>query len=500
MNPAFVVRFRPDGPWRIGVDSGARDRVNRIFHSDALFSAVSHAMLRLGRLEEWLAATATASGEPAVRLSSLFPFLEEIQFVPPPRSLWPPPPSPKVRWRNARFVPLSLVRDLVAEKPLHDGRWFLDGDSGCLMPNDPRDRSGPFRVALRSHAAVDRLSGSAVEVHRTACLEFAPGAGLWGVVSFADEGAEARWSAPVQAALRVLADTGFGGERSLGWGRSAQPEFIAGSLPDLIVPEPSRAPLPPAPPPQAAVHAPTALELLRSYKLAASEPELLAESEPAAPAPEEFAPERAAESTAVPPAESASETEPAAEPAPETEPAPVPPAEPAAVPAKTTAEPLAESASETEPASEPSAEPAAETAAEPAPEPTTALEPEPAPAAEAEPEPLPSPAPKPASAPVPKPRTETGYWLLSMFSPAPGDAVDWQRGSYTLAERGGRIDSPARAGDTKKILRMVEEGSVLVAPSAPRGAAPDVAPEGFPHPVFRCGFALAVAIPVRGDR
>lgn len=87
-----------------------------------------------------------------------------------------------------------------------------------------------------------------------------------------------------------------------------------------------------------------------------------------------------------------------------------------------------------------------------------------------------------------------------MFSPAPDDAVDWQRGSYTLAERGGRVDSPARSGDAKKILRMVEEGSVLVAPAAPRGAAPDVAPEGFPHPVFRCGFALAVAIPVRGDR
>jgi hypothetical protein len=87
-----------------------------------------------------------------------------------------------------------------------------------------------------------------------------------------------------------------------------------------------------------------------------------------------------------------------------------------------------------------------------------------------------------------------------MFSPAPGDAVDWQRGSYTLAERGGRVDSPARSGDSKKILRMVEEGSVLVAPAAPRGAAPDVAPDGFPHPVFRCGFALAVPIPVRGDR
>jgi hypothetical protein len=87
-----------------------------------------------------------------------------------------------------------------------------------------------------------------------------------------------------------------------------------------------------------------------------------------------------------------------------------------------------------------------------------------------------------------------------MFSPAQEDAVDWQRGSYTLAERGGRIDSPTRSGEIKKVLRMVEEGSVLLASAAPRGAAPDVAPDGFPHPVFRSGIALAVAIPVRGDR
>jgi CRISPR type III-A-associated RAMP protein Csm4 len=353
MNPAFVVRLRPHGPWRIGPDSGARDRVNRVFHSDALFSAVSHAMLRLGRLEEWLAATAGASGAPAVRFSSLFPMLNGIQLVPPPRSLWPPAPSPKVRWRNAQFVPLSLVRDLVAEKPLNDSRWFLDGASGCLLPAEPQYRAGPFRTALRSHAAVDRVSGDRVEVHRTACLEFSEGGGFWGVVSFADEEASARWREPVQTALRLLADTGFGGERSLGWGRAAQPEFVAGVLPDLIVPEP-----------------------------------------PPAPAPE----------------------------------------------------PLAEGEAE----------------------------------------------------PAPKPHVETGYWLLSLFSPAADDTVDWQRGFYALAERGGRIESPARSGEAKKIARMVEEGSVLFAAAAPRGAAPDVAPAGFPHPVFRCGFALAVPIPVRG--
>ena len=87
--------------------------------------------------------------------------------------------------------------------------------------------------------AVDRLTG-AVERHSTACIEFRPGAGLWAVVSFADEAAHARWLAPVKAAFRLLADSGFGGERSRGWGRAEAPEFIEGTLPDIDPAEPCR--------------------------------------------------------------------------------------------------------------------------------------------------------------------------------------------------------------------------------------------------------------------
>jgi len=41
---------------------------------------------------------------------------------------------------------------------------------------------------------------------------------------------------------------------------------------------------------------------------------------------------------------------------------------------------------------------------------------------------------------------------------------------------------------------------VLVASSEPRGAAADVAPEGFPHPVYRSGFALAIPIPLLANK
>jgi CRISPR type III-A-associated RAMP protein Csm4 len=361
MNPALLFKLRPTTPWRSGSDSGARNRVDSVYHSDSLYAAVTAAMARLGEMDEWLAATATADGA-AVRFSSCFPFLEDTIFVIPPRTIWPPAAlAARVRWKSARFVPVDMVSALLAGKPLEEERWSVDGVSECLVPAGV---PGPFRNAIRWSAAVDRLSGAS-DRHATACLEFRPGAGLWAIASFADEEQQARWSGRVKAALRVLADSGFGGERSRGWGRSEQPEFVDGAMPDLILPR-----------------------------------EVPAEAKP----------------DEAPPETPSGEVEQPAEP--------------------------------------------------------------------------PSPAPQP-----PSPDPGTRHWLLSLFSPSAADAVEWDKGNYAVVSRGGRIESPAAYGDLKKQLNMVCEGSVLVAGESLRGAAPDVAPDGFPHPVYRAGFAVSIPIP-----
>jgi hypothetical protein len=93
-------------------------------------------------------------------------------------------------------------------------------------------------------------------------------------------------------------------------------------------------------------------------------------------------------------------------------------------------------------------------------------------------------APSPAQEVPEADAAPTSHWLLSLFTPGLDDAVDWKRGNYTVIARGGRIDSPAGFGERKKQLQMVTEGSVLVAGDTIRGAAPDVAPEGFAHPCF----------------
>ena len=92
-------------------------------------------------------------------------------------------------------------------------------------------------------------------------------------------------------------------------------------------------------------------------------------------------------------------------------------------------------------------------------------------------------------------RMSQAYWLLSLFAPTSDEVIEWERGYYSVLARGGRVESPARSGELKKLQNMVSEGSVVFAPADPRGSAADVAPDGFPHPVYRAGFALAIPIP-----
>ena len=333
-NYSFIVRFRPTGPWRFGPDSGARDRVDLVYHSDAAFSALSSAMARLGLLEDWLDATARASGAPAVRCSSFFPFQGDHLMVIPPRSLWPPADSAKVRYKGARFVPLSLVKSMLAGNEIEEGRWLVDGESESLIQSDRNAHQGPFRTVVRSNAGVDRLSHGSIVAHSTACLEFSRDAGLWTAVIFAGEEQRGKWEEPVRGAFRLLADSGFGGERSRGWGRSEMPEW-------------------------------------ETWTAVGSE---------------------------------------------------------SAVPAE---------------------------------------------------------------------NAEVGYWLLSLYTPSDTDSIDWKRGNYSTISRTGRIESSARWGETKAQTVMISEGSVLLAAGEPHGAARDVAPPAFPHPVFRSGFAVALPVPWR---
>jgi CRISPR type III-A-associated RAMP protein Csm4 len=248
MQQALLIRLRPLGPWRYGPDDGGHDRLDTLYRSDRLFSAVTLAMRRLGWLDAWLDATARAA-QPAVTFSSLYPFQGETLFTIPPATIWPPPAnlvttsSPvflaKLRWNIARFVPLPVIDSLLTGQNILADQWLPDPESGCLLRRD-RPSSSPFRVVARGGAAVDRLEGVSHHAASLACVEFEANAGLWMLACFGNSEAEATWSDRVQAALRLLADSGFGARRSAGWGKTQTPEFQRGLWPNILFPKTGR--------------------------------------------------------------------------------------------------------------------------------------------------------------------------------------------------------------------------------------------------------------------
>lgn len=238
MNPTLLVRIRPTTPWRIGPDTGSHEQAGAVLHSDALYSAVCSAMGQMGLLEEWLNATASPYGEPAARFSSAFPFQRHLLFVPPPAGLWPPPPPTgapaRLRWKGASLAPFEVVTKLLAGEALSEDDWVVDPESGCLLPSVSRAATGPFRLMRRSFATVDRPTGGCAEPWSTTCVQFAPGAGLWAAVQFSSQQTYAVWAPKIQAALRILSDSGIGGLRSRGFGRFRLPEFQAGTMQELF--------------------------------------------------------------------------------------------------------------------------------------------------------------------------------------------------------------------------------------------------------------------------
>jgi CRISPR type III-A-associated RAMP protein Csm4 len=224
--PALLVQLQPVTPWRCS--AGRPGEPASLLPSDSFFGALSDAMLQLGWLPDWL-----NEGAPATRFSSLLPFHNDSFHAPLPESLRSAPGLRKLRLPSVRFAPLPAIEDL-ANRRFDESRWVLDLASGCLLAADRAGAGGPFRSTERSRAAVDRLHGLAAPAASTSGVEFADRAGLWSIFVFDSPDSAAIWSPRLKAALRLLADSGIGGWRNAGWGRSRRPRFREGDAGRLL--------------------------------------------------------------------------------------------------------------------------------------------------------------------------------------------------------------------------------------------------------------------------
>ena len=224
MPSGLLIRLRPVGPWRIGPDSGDRDRVDRIYHSDSLYSAVTSAMARLGMLDDWLDATARASGTGGA-----------VQLVFPLPGRYAAGGAAAKSVASAAVFQGSLERRAVCAAQRRRIARGGQGDSpktagSSTVPANACSRSARRPRRVRSASRYGRARRSIAKARpfrriRRPASSSRPAAdcGAWcSFLTMLRGNNGPRRSRPRSG---CSADSGFGGKRSQGWGRAEMPEI-----------------------------------------------------------------------------------------------------------------------------------------------------------------------------------------------------------------------------------------------------------------------------------
>jgi CRISPR-associated protein Csm4 len=224
----FLYRLQFKAPVHFGQAGIGLEEVRKYLPSDSITSALINAFAVLGEADRTVAALRE---EPAAFvLSSLFPFGRDPEassetLYALPRPLMLPPlqddailgtlgkdlkrlhfvqPEDALRWISN--VPLAEedLKGMMERSQRLAGLWDIDKERGWWADE------------LRPRVSLDRTSQNSA-IWWCGVLHFAPGAGLYGLVTIADP----KWSELLAGAFRLLGELGLGGERTYGMGTFA---------------------------------------------------------------------------------------------------------------------------------------------------------------------------------------------------------------------------------------------------------------------------------------
>jgi CRISPR-associated protein Csm4 len=229
----YLLRFR--APLHIGERGIGQEETRDYVPADTLFSALCTMWSLLygtDSLTDLLTRYGDTGREPFF-LTSAFPFAGETRFYPKP--LRPPDSNPEfakrwksIRWVSERVFQAYLNGEPVALEPegnppngaprllLQDGEILIHPDEQQSLKefwDYEADDLRVYRTAVAPRVVLDRVS-NASQIWQFGEVHFTGGCGLWFAVQFG----EARCQERFEACLRLLGDTGLGGERGAGRG------------------------------------------------------------------------------------------------------------------------------------------------------------------------------------------------------------------------------------------------------------------------------------------
>ena len=227
-----VFRLVPRGAFHFGDQGIDLESVMETCPSDTLYAALFWQAYQQG--QTWT--LAQPKPIPPFRVSSCFPYVNDIQLLPVP--MLPPPqndrdqrPGERKKFKNIRFVSLDIFRHLLKGGSLRD---YL-GEQGCLLQAGKvlvsatelaKSAWNPDALIWKeeaiSHVAVDRAT-NATQYYETGQIRFNQGCGM-SVLASGDTN-------QLKRLLVDLGHVGLGGRRSKGLGQFEVVEGTSIELP-----------------------------------------------------------------------------------------------------------------------------------------------------------------------------------------------------------------------------------------------------------------------------
>ena len=208
---------RPSGPAQEG--SLGLEKTETYIPADTLFSAICQTwttFYNTASLTAFLNGYTENKTVLPFMLTSAFPFANDVYLFPKPLAL----SMPSKKSKRIQFVSQSIFQDIISGNPpefdesdLINGEkvWMSRKERGQLETSE--DDFTIWATNTRPRVTLgSRSSGS--EIWHVQTVQFNTNCGLWFAVQFDSDETKQK----IETLLRVLGDTGIGGERNAGYG------------------------------------------------------------------------------------------------------------------------------------------------------------------------------------------------------------------------------------------------------------------------------------------
>lgn len=210
------LNFR--SPLHLGRRGVGLEKTEISIPADTLFSAICQTWRTFYGEEHLTDFLAQYETEEPFLLTSAFPFAGDTRFFPKPLiDLDVNADDDRKKLKKVRYLSERHFRQIVNDEPIafdaddliNDGQLWIHDDERAQFQDNPT----VWKTDKRPRVTLDRQSSTS-EIWHLKAVKFEAGCGLWFDAKFDTEEIQTQ----IETILRVLGDTGIGGERSAGYG------------------------------------------------------------------------------------------------------------------------------------------------------------------------------------------------------------------------------------------------------------------------------------------